>query len=118
MFRALRHQTHQRRSSWSAREDKTVVANLWQDRFERHEGRFIYHDTLTGDTRPGVRELFSNLKWEWECCDRRFNANVLIAKDRDTQSRSIKECFPGKMVMRLIHLDLESGAFFAEAESP
>ena len=57
-----------------------------------------------------------NLAWAQENCDGRLRLIIAIAKDRNAEPRSIAECFPSKMVMRLTHLDVDTGAYVAEAE--
>jgi len=41
---------------------------------------------------------------------------VAKAKDQKADPRTIQECFPSKMVMRLMEFDGATGAFIAEAE--
>jgi hypothetical protein len=109
--------------SWSARNEaeKTVVVTLWQDMFSRKDGKFVYvrpgFEPSEPDTRPGFRELMENLVWARDHCDGRFKVIVAIAKDRNAVPRSIRECAPTKMIMRLTHLDSDIGAFTAVAES-
>jgi hypothetical protein len=107
--------------SWSARseDEKTVVVTLWQDEFVRRDGRLVYErggDPDNPDTRPGLRELMDNLAWARDHCDGRFRVISAVAKDRNARPRAIKECAPTKMIMRLTHLDVQLGAFTAEAE--
>lgn len=107
--------------SWSARSDdgKTVVVTLWQDRFERKNGRLIYarpKADLETASKPGFREMVENLAWARDRCDGRFNVIIATAKDKNADPRSISECFPAKTVMKLTHFDEKSGAFVAEAE--
>ncbi len=108
--------------SWSARneESKTVVVTFWQDQLVRREGKLIYerpgHDPRHPDRRPGFRELMDNMAWARDHCGGLLRIIVAIARDRNAEPRSIQECFPSKMSMRLTHLDTESGAFRAEAE--
>jgi hypothetical protein len=110
------------RWSWSARstDGKSVVATFWQDRFEKRGGRLVY-DRLAApldvSSRPGFSELMENLAWARDRCDGRLNVIIAIAKDTNAEPRSIRECFPSGMVMRLRSLDTNSGAFVAEAEA-
>jgi hypothetical protein len=57
-----------------------------------------------------------NLVWAKNHCDGQFRVIIAIPKDPAAHPRSIKECFPSKMTMRLAHLDIETGAFVAEAD--
>jgi hypothetical protein len=109
--------------SWSARspEGETVVVTLWQDKFKRRDGRIVYErqGIFNGspDTRPGFRELMDNLAWAQTHCHGRFRVITAIAKDVTAEPRSIRECAPTNMVMRLTHLDMTTGTFSAEAEN-
>ena len=108
--------------SWSARsaDGKTVVVTLWQDMFTPKDGKLYYirpgFPPEQPDTRPGFRELMENLAWARDHCDGRFKVIVAIAKDINAVPRSIKECAPTKMIMRLTDLDATNGAFTAVAE--
>jgi len=106
--------------SWSARSDdgNIVVVTLWQDQFTRENGRVVYARNFPPEiaARPGFRELMDNLSWARDHCDGRFNVIVAIPKNRNAEPRSIAECFPSKMVMKLTHLNAAAGEFVAEAE--
>ena len=107
--------------SWSARneEAKIVVVTLWQDEFQRKDGRVIYSRDSTDDqvkSRNGFPELMENLAWARDHCEGRLKVIVAIAKDISASPRSIKECFPSEMEMRVTDLDLVTGAFTAVAE--
>jgi hypothetical protein len=107
--------------SWTARsvDGKTVVATLWQDQFVRKDGRVTYaRPGLTPGERkrPGMTEQTENFGWARDHCDGRFHVIVAIARNKNADPRSIEECFPSKMVMRLTHLDTTTGAYAAEAE--
>ena len=107
--------------SWSARNENTatVVVTLWQDQFRRIDGRLIYDRseyTPAERRRPGFSELMKNLLWARDHCDSRFKVIIAKAKDVNAHPRSIDDCFPSNMIMRLIHLDTTTGAFTAEAE--
>ena len=108
--------------SWSARSDdgKTVVVNLWQDRFKSEGGRLIYARPAYSPRERkgrGFKEWVRNLAWARDHCEGRLHVIIAIAKDPNASPRSIAECFPSKMVMRLIEFDPVTGAFVAEAES-
>jgi hypothetical protein len=107
--------------SWSARSEDglTVVVTLWQDQFSRRGNRLVYDRSAAAPDvrrRPGFGELMENLAWARNNCAGRFNVIVAKAKDTKADPRTIEECFPSKMVMRLTSLNTESGAFLAEAE--
>jgi hypothetical protein len=57
-----------------------------------------------------------NLAWARDHCSGRFRVIIAKAKDVNADPRSIAECFPSKMVMRLLELDADTGAFLAEVE--
>ena len=106
--------------SWSARNEasQTVVVTLWQDRFERKNGKLIYARPGFDPTKrksPGGSELMENLAWARDHCEGRFYVIIAKAKDTKAEPRSIDECFPSKMVMRVVKLDEETGAYVAEA---
>jgi hypothetical protein len=108
--------------SWSARsaDGNTVVVTLWQDQFEKRDGHLIYarpaNELGHPDTRPGFSELMEHFAWARDRCGGRFSVIIAIAKDPNVEPRSIKECFPSKMVMRLTSLDITTGAFAAVAD--
>lgn len=104
------------RSSWSARSAETVVITLWQDQIKRRGSKMIYEESLKQDNRFGGREMMKHLAYAWDYCDRKVNVIIAIPKDPTAHPRSIKECFPSKIVMRLTHFDPETSTFAAEAE--
>jgi len=103
--------------SWSARsaDGKTVVLTLWKHEFHgrTYRSNFTSEDS---DPRLGFGELMENLKWAQEHCDSRFRAIIATARDPDAYPPSIKECYPGRMTMRLTSLDHKTGNFTAEIE--
>jgi hypothetical protein len=120
-FAAFGTKPRNTRWSWSARSDdgKTVVATLWRDQFSKRDGRMTYSRPgfTTGERkRPGFTEWVENLAWAKEYCEGRFHVISAIARDKNADPRSIAECFPTKMIMRLVEFDSETGAFVAEAE--
>jgi hypothetical protein len=107
--------------SWSARSDdgQTVVVTFWQDLFSRKDGRLLYERSAPQQhlrRRPGFNELMENLAWARDHCGGRFKVIVAKAKDVKADPRSIEECFPTKMTMKLVEFDAATGAFVAEAE--
>jgi hypothetical protein len=107
--------------SWSARSEdgQAVVVTFWQDQFSRRDNRLTYTRPAAEPKlrrRPGFSELMKNLTWARDHCAGRFNVIVAKAKDVNAEPRSIDECFPSKIVMRLIEFDPDTGAFSAEAE--
>lgn len=108
--------------SWSARNDatNTVVVTFWQDQFSRKDGKLVYErpgfDPSAPDRRPGFHELMENLAWARDNCEGLFSVIIAKAKNPLAHPRSIEECFPSKMIMRLKHLNEANGAFTAEAE--
>lgn len=107
--------------SWSARneETKTVVVTLWQDEFTSRDGVTVYERPALHRqvrSRHGYPEMMDNLAWAQANCAGRLRVIVAIAKDPQASPRSIKECFPSKLVMRLTHVDSDTGAFTAVAD--
>ena len=97
-----------------------MVVTLWQDRFVRQEGRLAYaRESFAHGERPkspGFNELMTNLAWAKDNCEGRLKVIIAIARDTKARPRSIAECFPSKMVMRLTSLDTSEGAFSVVAE--
>jgi hypothetical protein len=110
------------RWSWSGRspDGQTVVATCWQDEFFSRDGRMFYSwrgAPPGADARLGVPEMMENLSLACENCDGCFGVVVTIAKPRKAEAPSkkeIAECFPSSMVMKLLYLDTDRGAFVAE----
>jgi hypothetical protein len=108
--------------SWSARSDdgQTVVLTLWQDQFSRQDGHLVYKHAPFEEhvrRRPGFGELMENLPWARDHCAGRFKVIIARAKDTRADPRSIEECFPSKMIMKLVEFDPSTGAYVANVES-
>lgn len=108
--------------SWSARNEQTniVVCTLWQDQFSRANGRLTYSMPRQGPrvwrrTSPGFNELMDNLAWALERCNGKLHVIIAIPEVSNGQIR-IRECFPSKLIMKLVHFDRDSGDFRAEAQ--
>jgi hypothetical protein len=56
-----------------------------------------------------------NLRWALDHCDGWVRVIIAIAKNKNAHPRSISECFPSKMQLRVTHLDQTTGAFAFEA---
>jgi hypothetical protein len=106
------------RWSWSgrSRDGKTVAVTLWQDGFT-NAGK-TYRTANKPEDRgvgtPGFNELVDNLKWARDHCDGELHIIVAKAVDVHVDPRSIAECFPSKMKMRLTEFDETTGNFVAE----
>lgn len=107
--------------SWSARTDDKVIVTLWQDQFTREGEKLTYSRPAVPegepDTRPGFRELMSNLKFAQDELAGLLHVIVAVARDKSASPRSIAHCFPSDMTMKLIDLDPDSGSFKAERVS-
>jgi len=107
--------------SWSARNEKTktVAVTLWQDEFTwSPDGRRVYERGpvwTESRTSPGHNELMDNLRWALDHCDGWVKVIVAIAKDVNAVPRSIKECSPTKMQVKVTHLNEATGEFSLEA---
>ena len=115
--------TKQRNVRWSCSakspDGKTVVVTLWKDVFQTRDGSRVYERDEFDPGTSGLQresELMKNLAWAQHKCAGRFNVIIATAKDISADKRSIKECFPTKMIMRLTSLNPTTGAFAAEAE--
>ena len=107
--------------SWSARNEgtKTVVVTLWQDEFTwTQDGRRVYEcGSVWAESRssPGHNELMDNLRWALNHCDGWVKVIIAIANDPTAVPRTIKECGPTKMQVRVTRLDEATGEFSLEA---
>lgn len=107
--------------SWSARneETKTVAVTLWQDEFAwSPDGRRVYERGPAWErshTSPGHNELMENLRWALGHCDGWVKVIIAIAKDVNARPRSIRECSPTKMQVKVTHLNEGTGEFSLEA---
>ncbi|MER9225791.1 hypothetical protein NKI39_09050 [Mesorhizobium sp. M0664] len=107
--------------SWSARNEgtKTVAVTLWQDEFKKSPGgRLVYErGPIWADSKTsrGHYELMENLRWALDHCDGWVKVIIAVAKDKNAKPRSIKECAPTKMQVKVMQLDEGSGEFSLEA---
>jgi hypothetical protein len=107
--------------SWSARNEstKTVVVTLWQD-------EFVYKADESGKKQPfyqsndfyasasksnGLNELFENLQWAKDHCEGLLHVIVAIAKDAAVRPRSIYECFPTDIRLKILAFDKNTKVF-------
>ena len=107
--------------SWSARNEntKTVVVTLWQD-------EFVYRATASGKKEAryaatrvwdaarksnGMKEMFDNLQWALDNCDGVVRVIIAIAKDISARPRSIAECFPSALRLRVTSVDVKAASF-------
>lgn len=102
--------------SWSARNEdtKTVVVTLWQDEFSKgmtYERPAAHRQVRS---RHGFPEMMSNMRWALDHADGLVRVIIAIARDTTESPRSIKECFPSPLIMRVVELDEETGAFRLE----
>lgn len=106
--------------SWSARNEdtKTVVVTLWQDEFVKRDGKLVYERGPAWEEgerrRLGHTELMGNLRFALDHCGGKVKVIIAIAKDKRASPRSIAECFPSKMELRVSHLNESTGAFAFE----
>lgn len=104
------------RWSWSARNEqaRTVVVTLWKHEFVKTSEGLVYDRGPTTEevrARLGNRELFRDLQWSVDFCDRRLHVIIALAKDPDAKVKSIAECYPTKMEVYVDHLDHSDGSF-------
>ncbi|ESZ05409.1 MULTISPECIES: hypothetical protein [unclassified Mesorhizobium] len=107
--------------SWSARNEntKTVAVTLWQHEFVWKGKQPSFERPsldLEQKVRPGHNELMTNLRWAIDHANGEVQVIIAIAKDKMAQPKTIKECFPSKMVMRVTALDEGTGAFRLEGK--
>lgn len=105
--------------SWSARslDGKTVVVTLWKDEFKGRAGQMVYARSDRGDWSdgPGYRFFMEDLAWARDNCSGIVRVIVANSKDEKGQTRRIADCYPApKLVMRVTHVEPETGAFALE----
>lgn len=107
--------------SWSAlnEETSTVAVTLWQDEWAwTEDGRRVYEaGAIWAESRgsPGHGEMIRNLRWALDHCDGWVKVISAIAKDPNASPRSIKECAPTKMQVKVTHVNEATGEFSLEA---
>ena len=99
---------------------KTVVVGMWEDEIERHGDRIMYQSRyqpiFKGNLRRISTQWIANLKWSCRHCDRLVRVVIIQADDVEANPRTIKFCYPDdSLIMRIIHLDIETGLFRAES---
>ena len=108
------------RRGWSARSPngKAVAGCFWIDQFEGGpRGRRRYKGNPVGDApneHPdsyGFREWRDNLNWAWNSCNHR----IRILEVHRGATRNTFRAVP-ETIMRLDHLDQQTGAFEAHEE--
>jgi hypothetical protein len=57
-----------------------------------------------------------NVNWSWSARNGKVSVIIAIAKDKAARPRSIAECFPSKMQLKVTHCDPSDGSFGFEAE--
>ena len=109
------------RSSVSARNEDTklVVLALWKDRFDFKSKpiayeRFRPEELEAWRHQPAHKEQLEDLMWARDHCDGLFRVVIAVPKDPKAIPREMAECYPqDKLVMKLTHLNPESGQFRA-----
>jgi hypothetical protein len=107
------------RWSWSGRSDdgKVVGVTFWEDLLKREGERLVYE--VAGyrpdvRTRPGFSELMDNLSWARDKCGGRIRFMIVKAEDIRAEPRRGVSHSPSDIVMKVTHLDTDTGAFRAE----
>lgn len=59
--------------------------------------------------------MMQNLRWAIDHCDGWLKVIIAIAKDKSAKPRSIAECAPTKMQVKVTHLNEKTGEFGLEA---
>jgi hypothetical protein len=120
-FRTFGTEPRNVRWSWSSRNEdrKIVVVTLWTDRFTRKKGKLTYERTGPDPAiaRHGAVEWNENLAWARDHCNGRVRVIVATAKEVTARPRSIAECYPCLLTMKVASFDYETGAFRLEEET-
>ncbi|WP_210421959.1 hypothetical protein [Mesorhizobium loti] len=87
--------------SWSARDGRCLMS----------AGLF----GLTAKPVVATTSWMEKLRWALDHCDGWVKVIIAIAKDKNAKPRSIKECAPTKMQVKVMQLDEGSGEFSLEA---
>jgi hypothetical protein len=98
----------------------TVVVAMWEDEFERHGDRIMYQSRyrpiFKGKLQRISNQWIANLKWARNHCNGLVRVVIIQAEDVQANPRTIKLCHPdNSLVMRITHLDTETGVFRAES---
>jgi hypothetical protein len=114
--------------SWSSRNEatKTVVVTLWQDEFDYRVGSSGKKEPHYAATRVwdaarksnGMKEMFDNLQWALDNCDGVVRVIMAKAKDTTARPRSIAECFPWSVRMRVTSVDHSTASFTLGPDNP
>jgi hypothetical protein len=109
--------------SWSARSDdgKTVVATLWKHELLGPAGRMVCARRDLGDWYEGngSRFFFEDLAWALAKCGGIIRVIVAVRDWSASPCVRMAECYPQKsLLMRITHLNLETGAFRLEQVAP
>jgi hypothetical protein len=93
---------------------KTVAVCFWKDRLRNENGKLAYviPETPTAGERqrPGLKQRMKDLEFARDHCGGLVHIIILIAKDVNAQTRSIADCYPTSMVMKVVELDPKTGA--------
>ena len=90
---------------------------LWRDEIGCHGDLLTYESRAKiRSKKPSSKERLANLRWARDSCDGLVRVVIVTAKDVKAEPRSIADCFPvDQLVMRITHLDNETGAFRMES---
>jgi len=99
---------------------KTIVLAMWEDEFEHQGNRIIYQSRyraiFKGKLQRISTQLIANLKWAFRRPDCLVRVVIIQADDVLANPRTIKFCYPDdSLIMRVTHLDIETGTFRAES---
>ncbi|MGC2827106.1 MAG: hypothetical protein WA322_23245 [Pseudolabrys sp.] len=101
------------RWAWSARNETTkiVVICLWKDRFRGEEGKLTYvpRDKIEVGSKPGWGQFMRDLQFAVDHCNGLVHIIMLVAKDMNADPRSIVDCYPTGMVMKVTEFNPETG---------
>jgi hypothetical protein len=109
--------------SWSARsaDGKTVVVTLWKHEFRGPAGKMVYARSGLGNWHDGngSRTFIKDLVWSLANCAGIVRVIVVTRDWSVSPCVRTAECYPQKnLMMRITHVDLETGAFRLEQVVP
>jgi hypothetical protein len=110
-----------RNVNWSlsgrSKDDQTVAVSIWEKELTGAPGERILERPSWGDwySGPGRRYFFEDLAWARDNCGGIVRIVLSIRKPGDSEPVQVAESYADhNLVMRVTHMDPETGAFKLE----
>jgi hypothetical protein len=110
-----------RNVNWSvsgrSKDDRTVAVSIWEKDLTGQIGERVYDRPSWGDwySGPGRRYFFEDLAWARDNCVGNVRIVLSIRKPGDSEPVQVAESYADhNLVMRVTHVDPETGAFRLE----